>query len=228
MKIRKGKSALHTAPIDAHRCTSSPQRLKDGVKTRGTYKHAQQGNNRLLARVFLQVRLVSRSSGNVFRTCPTTLGRCMCIAELRLLLTTIPHALSLQRTRITTQPKLKLTALTSPKFPIRAKCCDKLALALPAHTPHKLLNTALTLSTATLSGFANAGDRQSSTIAVSLKISASRRYILHSGSNAVPSRCAKSIVASRPVESCSIVRRRACVGEAVGLPTPTPFRVLEM
>ena len=119
-----------------------------------------------------------------------------------------------------------LTALTSPKFPFRAKCALKLALALPAHTPHSARSTLEQLSTATRSGFGNAGDRQSITMAVSLKMSAARRYILHSGSRAVPSRCAKRMVPMRPVDSCSTVRSRAVVGEAVESPTPTPGGVV--
>jgi hypothetical protein len=59
-------------------------------------------------------------------------------------------------------------------------------------------------------------------MAVSLKMSAERRYILHSGSKAVPSRCAKRMVAMRPVDSWRTVSRSAVVGEAVLSPTPTP------
>lgn len=71
-------------------------------------------------------------------------------------------------------------------------------------------------------GLGKAGDKQSSTMAVSLKTSAASRYILHSGSRAVPRRCAKRIVAMRPVDSWSTERRSAEVGEAVESPTPTP------
>jgi hypothetical protein len=60
-------------------------------------------------------------------------------------------------------------------------------------------------------------------MATSLNTSAARRYILHSGSRAVPTRWAKRIVAIRPEESCRICRRRAEVGEAFALPTPTPW-----
>jgi hypothetical protein len=67
-----------------------------------------------------------------------------------------------------------------------------------------------------------AGDKQSRIIAVSLKTSAAKRNILHSGSRAVPRRCAKRIVAMRPVDSWSTERRSAEVGEAVESPTPTP------
>ena len=66
------------------------------------------------------------------------------------------------------------------------------------------------------------GEKQSSNIARSLKISAAKRYILHSGSRAVPTRWAKRIVAIRPDVSCKMCRRRAEVGEALALPTPTP------
>ena len=59
-------------------------------------------------------------------------------------------------------------------------------------------------------------------MAQSFITSADRRYILHSGSRAVPSRCAKNIVASRPVESWRTERRSAAVGVAVESPTPTP------
>jgi hypothetical protein len=74
----------------------------------------------------------------------------------------------------------------------------------------------------TRSGLGNAGDRQSSTMAVSLKTSAASRYILHSGSSAVPRRCAKRIVAMRPIDSWSTDRSNAAVGEALESPTPTP------
>ncbi|KAJ4395709.1 hypothetical protein N0V91_010678 [Didymella pomorum] len=43
------------------------------------------------------------------------------------------------------------------------------------------------LSTITRAGFGKAGDKQSRTMAVSLKMSAASLYILHSGSNDVPS-----------------------------------------
>jgi hypothetical protein len=115
-----------------------------------------------------------------------------------------------------------LTALTSPKFPFRAKCALKLALALPAHTPQSARSTLERLNTMTRSGFGNAGLRQSITIAVSFKTSAARRYILHSGSRAVPSRCANRMVPMRPADSWSTERRSAVVGDAVESPTPTP------
>ena len=57
------------------------------------------------------------------------------------------------------------------------------------------------LSRITLGTFGSAGDKQSSTIAVSLKMSAAKRYILHSGSSAVPSLWANRIVAILPVLS---------------------------
>lgn len=83
----------------------------------------------------------------------------------------------------------RLTAFTSPKLPLplRAKWPDRLALVAPAHTPHSARNALDPASTATLIEAGNAGDRQSRTMAVSLKTSAARRYILHSGSSAVPS-----------------------------------------
>jgi hypothetical protein len=115
-----------------------------------------------------------------------------------------------------------LTALTSPRFPLRAKCALRLALALPAQTPQSALSTLEKLSTTTRSGFGNAGLRQSMTMAVSLKISAARRYILHSGSRAVPSRCAKRMVPRRPVDSWRTESSSAVVGDAVESPTPTP------
>lgn len=61
-------------------------------------------------------------------------------------------------------------------------------------------------------------------MAVSLKMSAASRYILHSGSSAVPSLWAKSIVAMRPMDSCSTDKSSAAVGEAFASPTPTPGR----
>ena len=91
-----------------------------------------------------------------------------------------------------------------------------------AHTPHKLRSTLEKLRMATRMGFGNAGERQSSMMDVSLKTSAAKRYILHSGSRAVPRRCAKSIVAIRPMDSWSTVRSSAAVGEALLSPTPTP------
>lgn len=99
-----------------------------------------------------------------------------------------------------TQP-LSLTALTSPKLPFLAKCALRLALALPAQTPQRLRMMLLKLKTATRTGLGNAGDIQSRTMAASLRMSAARRYFLHSGSSAVPSRWAKRIVAIRPIDS---------------------------
>lgn len=75
----------------------------------------------------------------------------------------------------------------------------------------------------TLAVLGKAGDRQSKIIAVSLKTSAARRYILHSGSSDVPSLCAKRMVAILPMDSCSTERRRAAVGDADASPTPTPI-----
>jgi len=118
----------------------------------------------------------------------------------------------------------KLTAFNSPKFPTTAKCADKLALLLPAATPHKLLKQLLAPNTTTRRVFGNTGLKQSSTIAASLKISAKRRYILHSGSREVPRREAKRIVAMRPMDSWRTERRSAEVGVAVEEPTPSPSR----
>jgi hypothetical protein len=69
----------------------------------------------------------------------------------------------------------QLTAFTSPKFPLLAKCLLKLAFALPAQTPHSARNALEKPRTNTRIGFGSAGDKQSSTMAVSLKMSASRR-----------------------------------------------------
>jgi hypothetical protein len=74
----------------------------------------------------------------------------------------------------------------------------------------------------TLTGLGNAGERQSSIIAVSLKISAASRYILHSGSRLVPSLCAKRMVAILPALSCKTESSNAAVGDAEASPTPTP------
>lgn len=63
---------------------------------------------------------------------------------------------------------------------------------------------------------------QSKIIAASLKISAIRRYFLHSGSRALPSRWAKRIVAIRPADSWRTFRITAPVAEAVESPTPRP------
>lgn len=116
----------------------------------------------------------------------------------------------------------KLTAFNSPRFPRFAKCADKLALALPAHTPQRDLNTLEKDNINTRAAFGNAGDRQSRIMAVSLKTSAARRYILHSGSRDVPSLCANRIVAIRPMDSCRTESNNAAVGEAEASPTPTP------
>jgi len=60
----------------------------------------------------------------------------------------------------------------------------------------------------------SAGDRQSKIIAASLNMSAAKRYILHSGSSAVPSLWAKRIVAIRPILSCNTDSNNAAVGDA--------------
>jgi hypothetical protein len=82
------------------------------------------------------------------------------------------------------------------------------------------------LSTKTLIGLGNTGERQSKTIAVSLKTSAANLHILHSGSSDVPSLWAKRIVARRPADSCKTERMRAAVGEADASPTPTPGELI--
>jgi hypothetical protein len=82
------------------------------------------------------------------------------------------------------------------------------------------------LSTKTLIGFGKAGDRQSKTIAVSLKMSAANLHILHSGSSDVPSLWANRIVARRPADSCRTERIRAAVGDADASPTPTPNKLV--
>jgi hypothetical protein len=87
-------------------------------------------------------------------------------------------------------------------------------LELPAATPHSERRTLERLSKTTLADLGKAGDKQSSIIAPSLKMSAASRYILHSGSSDVPSLCAKRIVAILPMLSCSTERRSAAVGEA--------------
>jgi hypothetical protein len=87
-------------------------------------------------------------------------------------------------------------------------------LELPAATPHRLLSTLERLNNTTLVDLGNAGDKQSKSIAASLKISAASRYILHSGSREVPSLWAKRMVAIRPMLSWRTERRRAAVGEA--------------
>ena len=78
------------------------------------------------------------------------------------------------------------------------------------------------LNRSTLEVLGNAGDKQSKIIAASLKMSAASRYILHSGSSAVPSRCAKRMVAIRPMLSWSTVKISADVAEASESPTPIP------
>jgi hypothetical protein len=122
-------------------------------------------------------------------------------------------------------PLNRRTALSSPRFPRFAKCADKLAFALPAHTPHSDRSTLDRDNIKTLAALGNAGDRQSRIMAESLNMSAARRYILHSGSSAVPSLCAKRIVAILPIDSCSTESSSAAVGDAVASPTPTPTHV---
>lgn len=117
-----------------------------------------------------------------------------------------------------------LTAFNSPKLPHLAKWALRLALELPAATPHNALKTLEKLSKITLGALGNAGDRQSNIMAVSLNTSAASLYILHSGSREVPSLWAKRMVAIRPILSWITVRRRAAVGEAEASPTPTPTR----
>lgn len=116
------------------------------------------------------------------------------------------------------------TALSSPRLPHLAKCALRLALELPAATPHKALSTLEKPNNTTLGVFGKAGDRQSSTIALSLNISAESLYILHSGSSEVPSLCANRIVATLPILSCNTESKIAAVGDAEASPTPTPGR----
>jgi hypothetical protein len=116
---------------------------------------------------------------------------------------------------------LESFALSSPRLPQRAKCALRLALAEPAATPQRALSTLLKLRISTLRGFGKAGERQSSTKAKSFKMSASKRYILHSGSRDVPNLQANRIVATRPADSWMIDKINAAVGEAEESPTPT-------
>lgn len=96
---------------------------------------------------------------------------------------------------------LESFALSSPRFPQRAKCALRLAFAEPAATPHSARKMLLKLSMSTRRGFGKAGERQSSTNAKSFRMSARRRYILHSGSRDVPNLQANAIVAIRPADS---------------------------
>ena len=114
------------------------------------------------------------------------------------------------------------TAFNSPKFPHLAKCALRLALELPAATPHSARKTLEKLSKMTRGIFGSAGDRQSRIMAQSLKTSAASLYILHSGSREVPSLWAKRMVAIRPILSCRTDSKSAAVGEADASPTPTP------
>ena len=116
---------------------------------------------------------------------------------------------------------LESFAFNSPRLPQRAKCALKLAFAEPAATPQRALRTLLKLRINTLKGFGNAGERQSSTNAKSFRMSASKRYILHSGSRDVPNLQANMIVAMRPADSWMMERISAAVGEAEESPTPT-------
>jgi hypothetical protein len=74
-------------------------------------------------------------------------------------------------------------------------------LELPAATPQSDRSILERLSKATLEAFGSAGERQSKSIAASLKMSAARRYILHSGSSDVPSLWANRMVAILPILS---------------------------
>ena len=117
-----------------------------------------------------------------------------------------------------------LTAFNSPRLPHVAKWALKLAFELPAATPQSDLRTLEKLSIITLNALGNAGEKQSTTIAVSLKTSAASLYDLHSGSSDVPSRCANRIVAILPILSCTMESSNAAVGEAEASPTPTPVK----
>jgi hypothetical protein len=101
-------------------------------------------------------------------------------------------------------------------------------LELPAATPHKARRTLEKLRITTLTTFGKAGDRQSRIMAASLKISAASRYILHSGSNDVPSLWANKIVATRPALSWRTVRRIAAVVDAEASPTPMPTNLSDL
>ena len=114
------------------------------------------------------------------------------------------------------------TAFNSPKLPHLAKCALKLALELPAATPHSARKTLERLSRMTRGIFGSTGDKQSRIMAQSLKISAASLYVLHSGSREVPSLWAKRMVAIRPILSCRTDSKSAAVGEADASPTPTP------
>jgi hypothetical protein len=115
------------------------------------------------------------------------------------------------------------TAFSSAKFPHRAKWALKLAFELPPATPHSARSTPAVLRTVTRTIPAGTiGERQSMIMAISLKTSAASLYVLHSGSRAVPTRWAKRIVAILPDMSCKMWSKRAEVGDASALPTPTP------
>lgn len=63
-------------------------------------------------------------------------------------------------------------------------------------------------------------------MAISLKMSARKRYALHSGSRDEDMRDANAIVARRPSEDWRIERRRAAVGVVCVEPTPMPRDIL--
>ena len=92
-------------------------------------------------------------------------------------------------------------AFNSPTLPFFAKCTLRLVLDAPAATPHRARSDPERHSSASLAVRGNAGDRQSISIAESLKMSARNRYFLHSASSAGPNLYAKRIVAMRPTES---------------------------
>lgn len=124
---------------------------------------------------------------------------------------------------VTLVPRQELTALSSAKFPHLEKWALRLAFELPPATPHRARKTPAVLRIVTrMTPAGTIGERQSRIMAISLNTSAASRYVLHSGSRAVPTRCANKMVATRPDESCRMCRRRADVGDALALPTPTP------
>lgn len=142
---------------------------------------------------------------------------------LRLSGTLISSALQTPHEELQRSP---LTALSSPRLPALAKWAVKVALELPAATPHRARITLAVHSTVMRSGFGIIGERQSAIIEASLKMSAARRYLLHSGSIELPSLCANSTVAILPAESWKIESNSAPVAVAVASPTPTPGKIV--
>ena len=141
-----------------------------------------------------------------------------------------------------------LTAFNSPTSAPFANLALRLALAPPARTPHPALKQlaaqrtihlppeAMPIHPTWLSALPRpplnakgiAGLSRSRIMPKSLRMSATRRYRLHSGASAVPRRCARRIVQRRETESVVVLSSKAVVGDAEESPTPTPVERISL